>query len=411
MNLNYFSVCCIAFNEQPYIKEWVIHHLLVGAEKIIIFDNESDPPLEQSLREFVDNNLVIIHSIKGKEKQIPAYHHCLKTYGPSTKWIAFIDVDEFLIPKACNDIRLILTDYEDYGGLGVHWVEFGSSGYINRPNNSQLKTYIHRFPLDFAKNLHIKSIVQPERVLDTYNPHKFIYKEPWYCVDENFFPIAESQAPFTANKIQLNHYYYRSQKDYSYKVERGRADRADEAGRRKYDPFYNQLKRAIIYDNIGLNFSSSAEKFFQDEYKLIEKINKSNNERKSIEEYIDIILHYISRNKTNYAKTLIKKLIVSIVDKKIIIFLLLKVYIKENDFFMANKIFKKYLSMEVDPYICVDYVYMQIQNENYQEAYNLILYIKWRFANLLQKDQQLSKNIDNYFDQAKSFYNHVQGIN
>ena len=97
--MNYLSVCCIAKNEHPFMKEWINHHLLVGAEKIIVFDNDSSPGLKDSIREYVDYGIVDLFEINGKEQQMAAYDHCLREYEKKSKWIAFIDVDEFIIPK------------------------------------------------------------------------------------------------------------------------------------------------------------------------------------------------------------------------------------------------------------------------------------------------------------------------
>jgi hypothetical protein len=43
--------------------------------------------------------------------------------------MAFIDVDEFLVLRdGTSSVPALLRDYEQYGGLVVNWVMFGSSG-------------------------------------------------------------------------------------------------------------------------------------------------------------------------------------------------------------------------------------------------------------------------------------------
>jgi hypothetical protein len=43
--------------------------------------------------------------------------------------MAFVDVDEFLLLRdGTPDMPTLLKDYEQYGGLVVNWVMFGSSG-------------------------------------------------------------------------------------------------------------------------------------------------------------------------------------------------------------------------------------------------------------------------------------------
>ncbi len=58
----------------------------------------------------------------GPARQLAAYAHCLEAYGPDTCWLGFIDVDEFLLPYGTDDLRELLTDYEDAAALGVNWV-------------------------------------------------------------------------------------------------------------------------------------------------------------------------------------------------------------------------------------------------------------------------------------------------
>ena len=56
--------------------------------------------------------------------------------------MAFIDADEFIIIKdGTADLPTLLQDYWKFGGLGVFWVVFGSSGHINRPAAGALGSY------------------------------------------------------------------------------------------------------------------------------------------------------------------------------------------------------------------------------------------------------------------------------
>ena len=37
--------------------------------------------------------------------QLFAYDHCLQTYGQESKWIGFIDTDEFIVPHTSEKIE------------------------------------------------------------------------------------------------------------------------------------------------------------------------------------------------------------------------------------------------------------------------------------------------------------------
>ena len=73
-------------------------------------------------------------------------------------------------------------------------------------------------------NLHIKSIVNPKKVLAIFNPHYAIYKHYKCAVNENFETI---YGPFTkihvSQKIRINHYHSKSVEEYLNKIQRGRA--------------------------------------------------------------------------------------------------------------------------------------------------------------------------------------------
>lgn len=392
--MNYLSICCIAKDEHAYIREWVDHHLAIGAEKIIIYDNESNPPLNICLREHIDHSLVDIHSIPGKERQIFAYHHCLQSYKHKSKWIAFIDADECLIPKSDDDTRLILCDYEEYGGLGVHWVEFGSSGYLKRPSFSQLSTYVHRFPLEYTKNMHIKSIVQPAKTLEPSNPHKFIFKDPWYCVDENFFPVAESQGPFTASRIQLNHYFYRSQQDYCHKLDRGRADRVDSAGKRQHEDFLKQTRQATIFDDTGLRHGQNLTNRFKDFKALHIFTQDKTNVQHELEAYSRSIMRLVSTGKTETARYLIRNLVVSGCNKDITDHATATIHRKNGEIEMAMTFLKKILSRHSDYNIYIEYASLLIKSKKFNEALSILRYTQFRYDNLIKKNVKYQRCID-----------------
>ena len=73
------------------------------------------------------------------------YDICLTKFGEYHKWMAFLDVDEYLVlqPRAgFKKLPDFLRGYEDYGGLVVNMNVFGSSGYKSRPQGSIMRNYL-----------------------------------------------------------------------------------------------------------------------------------------------------------------------------------------------------------------------------------------------------------------------------
>jgi len=248
----YVSLCCIIKDENEYLEEWVNYHLKIGIEHFYIYDNGSRIPIRETLEQLKLSKYTTIVKMTGKAKQVKAYGHCIKNFGKHSRWIGFIDIDEFIVPKTTNgDLAAFLKDYEDYGGLGMNWLIFGSNGHLKKPVLSQLESFLLRAEEDFHVNRHIKNIVQPQYVKSVLGAHNFAYKDGKFCVNENFTPIDGSFSDVSVNKIQLNHYYCRSFEEYEAKIKRGYGDTSK---KRTVDEFYhhdvdaNKVKDTTILD-------------------------------------------------------------------------------------------------------------------------------------------------------------------
>eukprot|EP00884_Botryococcus_braunii_P016178 jgi/Botrbrau1/3243/Bobra.174_1s0015.1 len=91
----------------------------------------------------------------------------------------------------------LLRDYEAYGGLGVNWRVFGSSGLINKPEGGTLANFISCIPQEDGESTHIKTIVHiPFGKEMGRDPHHALYIPGKFAVDENF---ARIDGPRTAN--------------------------------------------------------------------------------------------------------------------------------------------------------------------------------------------------------------------
>jgi len=221
----YLCICCIIKDENQYLEEWISYHRKVGVEHFYIYDNGSKVPIADTIRQIGAEQYATVRTIKGKAKQVKAYGDCIKRYGGTSQWIAFIDTDEFILSKNTNhQLPEFLKDYEPYGGLGVNWLIFGSNGHIERTNRPQLESFTMRSEAGFHVNRHIKSIVQPRYVQSSKNAHSFNYIEGKFAVNENFEPIEGAFSEPSVNKIQLNHYYCRSMEEFDEKINRGIAD-------------------------------------------------------------------------------------------------------------------------------------------------------------------------------------------
>ena len=227
------SVCAIMKNEAPYVREWIDYHRLLGVKRFYIYDNESTDNLKDVLSWYIKSGIVVYKYFPGAAQQLPAYNECLQNYRNETRWMAFIDADEFIVPVKKKTITSFLKDYEKYPGVGINWICFDSNGHETKPDGGVLENYtrVHRDDGD-PGNHHIKSIVQTAFVKEMINPHFATYYGDRMAVTENKEEIIEKPnnqlaRAFTdvvsVNKIRINHYFSKSMEEYKAKLERGRA--------------------------------------------------------------------------------------------------------------------------------------------------------------------------------------------
>lgn len=222
--MKYIALCIMCKNDENALIENIKYHTLIGVDHFIIYDNLSTRPLSKAL--FNMNNVTIhVWSDSQNGSQIRCYDDCLAKYRNAFNWIGFIDTDEFIVIKnGYTNIKDFLKPYEKYGGLGINWKCFGSSGHL-KVQDSIIDSY--EYAVDLSDNEHIKSIVNTKHVIGSWgNPHTFKYNTGYFCVNENGKRIVGAHnnalsTPVSHNKIQLNHYVTRSKEDFDAKVKRG----------------------------------------------------------------------------------------------------------------------------------------------------------------------------------------------
>ncbi len=241
--MRYLALCCIAKDEDASLREWICYHSLLGVEHFIIYDNFSAYPIRHRLKEFGAQKNITLLVLPGQAMQMQAYQHCLDNFGEQFKWIGFLDLDEFVCLKKDDDLRVFLSEYENYAGLALNWRLFGSNVHIQKPAGPVIANYTQAYPEKAQIHLHVKSFVQPARTFSVSRPHNFLYKPGEFCVNARHRPLP-SDTPFSQpeyGSAWINHYYFKSQQDWEEKLLRGRSDTALESLRRQYGDFYIQF--------------------------------------------------------------------------------------------------------------------------------------------------------------------------
>jgi hypothetical protein len=223
--MHYLAACAVFRNEAPYLSEWIEFHLAVGVEHFYLYNNNSQDDFQPTLAARIADGTVTLVDMSEHPVQIKAYDHCLSKHRLDARWIAFIDVDEFLMPVTSSDLRQVLIDYEDHPAVCVNWLVYGSSGRIVAPRKKLIiEAFTRRAPMDWPWHRTSKSVVDPKRTVRALHAHYFEYVGTAPAVDERHRPVHRSSTQsVSVDRLRINHYAVKSFEEFLKRRNRGRA--------------------------------------------------------------------------------------------------------------------------------------------------------------------------------------------
>lgn len=221
---NYLAVCAIAKNEGQYFKEWIDWHLSKGVEKFYIYDNESSDQTREVLAPYIQNGVVEYKYWPGYRRQIAAYDDCIDRHRYEARWIAFIDLDEFIVPIKDVSIPIFLKRFEDFCAVEINWLIYGSGGQKEKTSEPVMRRFRFHSTPDNSLNRHVKSIVAPLKVYTMIGCHEAarisgLSADSHGDIIIRNFKEREPQHDI----IRINHYVVKSRQEFAEKQARGRA--------------------------------------------------------------------------------------------------------------------------------------------------------------------------------------------
>jgi hypothetical protein len=218
------AICAIFRDEAPYLLEWLAYHKLIGVSHFVLYDNRS---VDGGARLISDSEFasdVTLLDWADRPGQFSAYHHFCIHHAQRFTWVAFIDIDEFIFPIAANSIHQLLPVYEACSAVLLNWSVFGASANATRPRGLVIENYLMRVPAEAQPNQHVKSIVRTEELIDVGpTPHVLVVLGPSCNARGEQVEAKPFQSP-CSDVMVVNHYFTKSEEDWSLKVRRGRAD-------------------------------------------------------------------------------------------------------------------------------------------------------------------------------------------
>lgn len=214
------AICAIFRDEARYLAEWVTFHSLQGVERFWLYDNRSTDDWRSALAPELASGTVTVTSWPDEPCQREAYAHCLDSHRDDARWVAFIDIDEFLFSPTGQPLPEILRDFERYPGVVVNWRMYGTNAYAEAPAGLVTENYLIRGADDHVDNTNLKCIVYPRKTrVRTTTPHSFAHKGLAVGEDRRPHP-SHRRSPATADLLRINHYYAKSRSDLERKRKR-----------------------------------------------------------------------------------------------------------------------------------------------------------------------------------------------
>lgn len=230
------AIVLIVRNEARHIREWAEFHALAGARGFFVYDDGCSDATLPILREVLGGRLNVVPwrqrlSVPGPgweiHNQVLAYAHAAGNFGGAFRWMTFIDADEFLVPKQAADLDAALAHLGDCANVSLPWHMFGHCGHRVPPEGGVLRNYLRRAadPMSDARGVRaFKVIVDPCRLTAVRVHSMETDGDTRTCNDRGEeVPLAEREKPgfYSADHLQLNHYYARSEQELAAKIGRG----------------------------------------------------------------------------------------------------------------------------------------------------------------------------------------------
>ena len=219
----YLTLCAIAKNEGRYLQEWIEYHKMLGVEKFFIYDNESTDNTLEILQPYIDDKLVEYRYFPGKKMQLKAYANCVRKNKRHTRYLGFLDIDEFIVPIKHKTIPDYLRSLGRFSGVQINWLVYGSAGAKKREKGLVMERFKDHSLPEHKLNRHIKVILNPRLILRFFSAHRPVIFGRY--IDSNGNPAKKQfwyRTPIS-NQIRINHYAIKSYEEFLEKRSRGRA--------------------------------------------------------------------------------------------------------------------------------------------------------------------------------------------
>lgn len=228
------AACAVLRDDLPYLEEWLGFHRLVGVELFLLY--HAGPP--EPVRAVVERVLAPdqVRLIEHAGSRTEAYRHCLETQREACRWLAFLDLEDFLFSPGRDDIRPLLEGYAEHPAVAVNRILYGASGHEAPPPGLVTRSFTRRCHSGLAQQAphrlrrpgldparpdsyyplcaDYRVIVQPRLTLACDGPNAFRFADDRPAVDERGGAVnAAWTEGVSVAQLRINHYWSRSRQE------------------------------------------------------------------------------------------------------------------------------------------------------------------------------------------------------
>jgi hypothetical protein len=215
------AICSIIKDEHLFLKEWIDWHLRLGFDAIHLFEDKDSKSHEEIckkysnvyLRRYKDDEEVqeLLDAQGSSHRQFVLYTWFANQYKNIYSWVAFIDLDEFIVFNGDYNLNTLCKEFENYPAVYLNWKMMGASGHINRPTCGVMEAYTKEceFPgndkmwaqKSFVNLKNFKGFKDLHRAIEAVNTNHSLNMHE-LCYD----------------KVSLNHYFTKSWEDWCDRI-------------------------------------------------------------------------------------------------------------------------------------------------------------------------------------------------
>jgi hypothetical protein len=222
------GVCAILKNEADYIEEWLAFHTLQGVSRVILYDNNSSDDTCQRATSFAKLvDLQVVHwpdSADGFDyMQRLAYLDGAHRLAGLARYVAFIDLDEFMFASDYRPLGQVLADFPaDTAAIAVNQRVFGSAGQPSSTGDLVTSRFTRAAASDHPEGHWFKTIARPERIVEFDSVHSVVLDSGAYVLSDGSPLPSRPEHPghssiVAEGALQLHHYILKSRQEFELK--------------------------------------------------------------------------------------------------------------------------------------------------------------------------------------------------